>query len=133
MAVTTPEAIDAYIATFPETTQQVMQELRAFIRRQAPDAGEKISYGMPTFTLNDSYLVYFAGYKNHIGFYPAPVNDQAFAEELSHYKTGRGSVQFPLGKPLPYDLIGRIIAFEREQNEARTRKSGETGKHQKKG
>jgi uncharacterized protein YdhG (YjbR/CyaY superfamily) len=114
MTTKKPETIDDYIAAFPEATQHILHELRDFIREKAPNAGEKISYGMPTFTLNGTYLVYFAGYKNHIGLYPAPVDAAEFAKELSHYKTGRGSVQFPLNKPLPYDLIGRIIDFRLE-------------------
>jgi uncharacterized protein YdhG (YjbR/CyaY superfamily) len=109
MTTKKPETIDDYIATFPEATQYILYALRDFIREKVPDAGEKISYNMPTFTVNGTYLIYFAGYKNHIGVYPAPVDNEAFAEELSHYKTGRGSVQFPLNKPLPYDLIGRIL------------------------
>jgi uncharacterized protein YdhG (YjbR/CyaY superfamily) len=105
------EHIDAYIATFPEHVQVMMQEIRATIKAAAPGCAEKISYAIPTFTLNKTYLVYFAGFKNHIGFYPAPVGMEAFATEFAQYKTGKGSVQFPLDKPMPLDLIRRIVEF----------------------
>ncbi len=93
--------IDAYIAEFPPETQKVLQEIRELIRANAPGATETISYAMPTFDLNGRHLVHFAGYARHIGFYPIPTGMEAFKDELSHYKTGKGSVQFPLAQPLP--------------------------------
>lgn len=105
----TAGSIDDYIAEFPEDTQKVLQEIRALIRASAPDATETISYAIPTYDLNGAHLVHFAGYKQHIGFYPTGRGADAFAEELKAYKGGKGSVQFPLGKPLPADLISRIV------------------------
>lgn len=110
-----PSNIDEYIAGFPKEVQAILEQVRATIRKAAPDAEEAISYGIPTFRLHKTYLVYFAGFKNHIGFYPTPTGSEAFKEELSGYKTGKGSVQFPLGKPMPLDLITRIVQFRKEQ------------------
>jgi uncharacterized protein YdhG (YjbR/CyaY superfamily) len=105
------ESIDEYIAGFPQETQKVLEEIRATIKNVVPEAEETISYGMPTFNLYGHYLVYFAAYKKHIGFYPAPVGNDLFKQELSSYKTGKGSVQFPLAKPMPLDLIVKIVQF----------------------
>ena len=113
--------IDAYIAEFPAETQKVLQEIRELIRANAPGATETISYAMPTFDLNGRHLVHFAGYARHIGFYPIPTGMEAFKDELSHYKTGKGSVQFPLAQPLPLDLIRRIVAFRVAENVRRKR------------
>ena len=104
-------SIDEYIAEFPPETQAVLKEMRALIKASAPDATERISYAMPTFDLNGQHLVHFAGYKKHIGFYPVPSGIEAFKEELEPYKSGKGSAQFPLGRPLPLDLIRRIVEF----------------------
>lgn len=112
------KSIDEYIATFPPDIQEILQTLRATIRAAAPDASEKISYQMPTFYLEGN-LVHFAAYRNHIGFYPAPRGIEAFQDELSRYKGAKGSVQFPIGEPLPLDLIGRIVAFRVQDNLAR--------------
>jgi uncharacterized protein YdhG (YjbR/CyaY superfamily) len=109
------ETIDEYIADFPVEVQKIMEEIRTAIKKVAPTAEESISYAIPAFKLNGVYLVYFAGFKNHIGFYPAPVGMEAFKEEFSTYKTGKGSVQFPLNKPMPFDLITRIVEFRLEQ------------------
>jgi len=103
--------IDEYIAEFAPETQAVLTELRHFIRELAPDATETISYAIPTFDLNGKHLVHFAGYKHHIGFYPTPNGMEAFAEDLAPYKAGKGSAQFPLGQPLPKDLIRKIVEF----------------------
>ena len=108
--------IDDYIQTFPPGTQKMLEEIRAAIRKAAPDATETISYQMPTFKLKGRNLVYFAGYKNHIGFYPVPSGMEAFKKELSSYKQGKGSVQFPLDKPLPLDLIHEIVKFRVMEN-----------------
>src|SRR5688500_16716772 len=113
--------IDEYIAGFPENTQKILQQVRATIKKAAPDAEEKISYGIPTFTLNNTYLVYFAGYKNHIGFYPTPTGGETFKKELSIYKTGKGSVQFPLNKPMPLDLITKIVKYRVKENLQKTK------------
>lgn len=110
-----PETTDDYIASFPEETQKVLQQVRATIKKAAPKAEEKISYGMPAFVLNGN-LVYFAGYKNHIGFYALPSGHRAFQKELSKYKMGKGSVQFPLGEPMPLKLITQIVKFRVIEN-----------------
>lgn len=107
--------MDEYIAGFPKEVQAILEQVRATIKQVAPDAEEAISYGIPTFRLHKTYLVYFAGFKNHVGFYPTPTGGEAFKEELSGYKTGKGSVQFPLDKPMPLDLIARITQFRMEQ------------------
>ena len=116
------ENIDDYISDFSVETQKYLNEMRELIRKLAPDSVESISYAIPTFSLNGKYLVYFAGFKNHIGLYPTPVGIEAFKEELSNYKTGKGSVQFPLNKPLPIALITKIVKYQIEQNEIKTKK-----------
>src|SRR5207244_374164 len=103
--------IDAYIAEFPPETQKVLQEIRELIRANAPGAIETISYAMPTFDLNGKHLVHFAGYEKHVGFYPTASGIEAFKEEIRRYKWTKGAVQFPLGEPLPADLIRRIVEF----------------------
>ena len=122
---TTPKDIDEYIAGFPKDVQEKLKKIRLTIRKAAPDAGERISYQMPTFTLNGN-LVHFAAYKNHIGFYPAPMGIETFKDELAVYGGGKGSVRFPLDKPIPFDLIGRIVKFRVKKNveraEARLKK-----------
>jgi uncharacterized protein YdhG (YjbR/CyaY superfamily) len=120
--VATASSIDEYVARFPPETQKVLQELRALIKELAPDATETISYAIPTFDLNGRHLVHFAGYARHIGFYPVPSALEAFKEELKPYKTGKGSAQFPLGRPLPTDLIRRIVAFRIAENISRASK-----------
>ena len=112
----TAGSIDEYNAGFPPATQEVLQELRALIRAAAPDATETISYAIPTFDLGGRHLVHFAGYEKHIGFYPVPSGIEAFMEELKPYRSGKGSTQFPLGQPLPADLIRRIVEFRVEEN-----------------
>ena len=113
------ETIDAYISSYDEVVQPILKELRRVIKQEAPDATEKISYQMPTFYLNGN-LVHFAVQKNHIGFYPAPSGVAAFKEELTEYKTSKGAIQFPLTKPIPYELVRRIVRFRVE--EAREKK-----------
>lgn len=108
-------SIDEYIATFPKATQNILQEVRATIRAAAPDAEEKISYQMPTFFLKGN-LVHFAAYANHIGFYPTPSGIEAFKDELSIYEGAKGSVQFPIDKPLPLKLITKIVKFRVAEN-----------------
>ena len=109
-------SVDEYIERFPPDTRAMLKEIRSLVREIVPDATETISYQMPTFDLNGAHLVHFAGYEKHIGFYPIPTGMEAFKEELSAYKTGKGSVQFPLDEPLPLDLIRRIVEFRAEEN-----------------
>ena len=116
----TAGSIDEYIAEFPPETQKVLAEMRQLIHATAPGATETISYAIPTFDLNGKHLVHFAGFQHHIGFYPIPSGMQAFKEELSSYKQGKGSVQFPLDQPLPRDLIRRIVEFRAEENTRKT-------------
>lgn len=104
-------SIDEYIAGFPPATARMLQELRALIRAVAPGATETISYGIPTFDLEGTHLVHFAGYRAHIGLYPAPSGIAAFRDELEPYRPAKGSVRFPLDRPLPTGLIRRIVAF----------------------
>lgn len=112
---TTYESMDDYISKFPPEVQEILMTLRKVIKESAPDAKEKISYQMPTFALHGN-LVHFAAFKNHIGFYPDPSGIEAFKEELSVYKGAKGSVQFPMNKPLPYELISRIVKFRVAEN-----------------
>ena len=107
--------IDEYIAGFPDDVQVKLEKLRATIRQAAPRAQEKISYQMPTFFLEGN-LVHFAAYKNHIGFYPTPSGIEHFKELLSVYKGAKGSVQFPLDEPIPYELVDKIVAFRVQEN-----------------
>ena len=108
-------SIDEYIALYPEDKQALLQQLRATIRASAPDAKEIISYGMPAFALNGN-LVYFSAAKNHIGFYPTGSGIEAFKDELSDYESSKGSVKFPLNRPLPLDLISKIVQYRVTQN-----------------
>jgi uncharacterized protein YdhG (YjbR/CyaY superfamily) len=106
------KTIDEYIATFPKEVQDVLEKIRSAIRESAPKAEEAISYGIPAFRLNGSRgSVYFAGWKNHIGFYPTPSGIEAFKKELAPFKQEKGSVQFPLDKPIPYDLVKKIVRY----------------------
>jgi uncharacterized protein YdhG (YjbR/CyaY superfamily) len=115
-----PTAIDQYISQFPHELQSVLQKIRQTIRRAAPDAEETISYQMPTFRL-DSNLVHFAAHERHIGFYPTPSAIEHFKEDLTPYKHAKGSIQFPLNAPVPYDLIARIVAFRVQEVRAKTK------------
>ena len=108
--------VDEYINNFPAGIKERLNQIRVTIREIASDAKEGISYGMPAYKLADKPLVYFAGYNNHIGFYATPTGHKEFAPELSEYKQGKGSVQFPNSKPLPLDLIKRIILFRVKEN-----------------
>lgn len=108
--MTAPAAnIDAYIAGFPAPVQKVLKQIRATVRAAAPDAEEAIKYAMPTFMLNGKQLVLFAAFKKHIGFFPAPTGEKAFEKDLAGYKTGKGSVQFPLDQEMPLGLITKIV------------------------
>jgi uncharacterized protein YdhG (YjbR/CyaY superfamily) len=110
-----PKTIDEYIASFPSAVQTLLQQVRTTIREAAPEATETIKYAMPTFVL-DGNLVYFAAFDKHIGFYATPTGQDAFKEKLSGYKTGKGSIQFPLDKPIPYELIEDMVRFRVKQN-----------------
>ncbi|MBE0639223.1 MAG: DUF1801 domain-containing protein [Bacteroidales bacterium] len=103
--------VEQYISAFPPEVSTLLEQIRSIIKKAAPDAVEGIAYGMPAYKLKGRPLVYFAGFKNHIGFYATPTGHEAFANELSKYKHGKGSVQFQLGKPIPYDLIRQIVEF----------------------
>jgi uncharacterized protein YdhG (YjbR/CyaY superfamily) len=118
----TAGSIDEYIGEFPIETQKVLEEVRALIRASAPDATETISYAIPTFDLNGRHLVHFAGYERHVGLYPTPSGLEEFKEALTPFKSGKGSVQFPLDQPLPSDLIRRIVEFRVEENARKTSK-----------
>ncbi len=110
--------INEYIAAQNIEVQAILQKIRAIVVANAPDAIEKISYGMPSFYLNGQ-LVYFAAFKNHIGLYALPSGNAAFQKELSNYKTGKGSIQFQLNEPIPYDLIAQIVKFRVDENKAK--------------
>jgi uncharacterized protein YdhG (YjbR/CyaY superfamily) len=116
-------SIDEYIANFPKDVQLVLEKLRATIRKAAPDAEETINYQIPTFTLKGN-LVHFAAFKTHIGFYPTPTGMEKFKSELSAYEGAKGSVKFPLNKPIPYGLIGRIVKFRVKENLERAAAKG---------
>jgi uncharacterized protein YdhG (YjbR/CyaY superfamily) len=115
------ETIDEYIQTFPEDVQTVLEEIRQTIHRVAPEATETISYQMPAFKLK-SNLVWFAAFKNHVGFYPVPSGIEAFKAEVSPYIAGKGTLQFPLDRPIPYDLIEKIVIFRVKENLAKKKK-----------
>ena len=110
------ENVDEYISTFPKTVQIILEQVRTTIKEKAPEAAESISYGMPGYKTHGKPLVYFAAFEKHIGFYATPAGHEAFAAELSKFKQGKGSVQFPLNKPIPIDLIARIVEFRVKEN-----------------
>ena len=116
-----PLNIDEYIGAFPNDIQEILEKIRMTIQKAAPDAKEKISYAMPAFEQN-GIVVYFAAFKNHIGLYALPTGHEAFKEELSQYKSGKGSVQFPFNKPIPYDLITKIVKFRVKENLEKAKK-----------
>ncbi|BFT69207.1 iron chaperone [Paenibacillus sp. P36] len=108
-------SIDEYISAFSPEIQEILQKLREVIKESAPDAKEKISYAMPTFEQHGN-LVHFAAFKNHIGFYPAPDGIIQFQDEVAEYHASKGTLQFPLGKPIPYELISRIVKYRVARN-----------------
>jgi uncharacterized protein YdhG (YjbR/CyaY superfamily) len=108
--------VDSYIKSFPEEVQVLLEQIRAIIKENAPDAVEGIAYQMPAYKTNGKPLVYFAGFKHHIGFYATPTGHTEFEKELSKYKQGKGSVQFPLDESVPAALIGRIVRFRVKEN-----------------
>jgi uncharacterized protein YdhG (YjbR/CyaY superfamily) len=122
---TAPKDIDGYIATFPNDVQEILEKIRMTIRKAAPDAEEIISYQIPSFTLKGKYLIYFAAYKKHIGLYPAPRGIEKFKKELSLYGSGKGTLKFPLDKPIPFNLISRIVKFRAKENLETAEEKGE--------
>lgn len=103
--------VDEYISSFPADVQPMLENVRQAIRKAAPDANETMSYGIPTFDLNGKHLVFFAGWKRHISVYPLPAGDEAFQQRIAQYKRVKSTVQFPLEKPIPYDLVGEIVTL----------------------
>lgn len=116
-----PENIDEYIGGFPTEVQEILEKVRMTIQKAAPDAKEKISYAMPAFEQN-GIVVYFAAFKKHIGLYALPSGHETFKEELSKYKSGKGSVQFPLNEPMPFALITKIVKFRVQENLRKSKK-----------
>lgn len=114
------KTVDEYIGQFPKEVQETLRQLRAVIKKAAPDATERISYQMPTYTMNRN-LVHFAAYKNHIGFYPAPSGIDTFKAQLSLYEGSKGTVRFPIDAPLPFGLIERIVRFRVREDKARAK------------
>jgi uncharacterized protein YdhG (YjbR/CyaY superfamily) len=110
-----PKTIDDYIAAFPREVQAILQQIRQVIHETLPGLGETISYGIPTFTLNGKYLVYIAAHKKHIGLYPAPTGVEEFQEAVALYGAGKGTLKFPLDKPMPFDLIRRVAQFRAKE------------------
>ena len=108
--------IDEYISTFPADIRAILEKVRQAVQKAAPEAAEAISYGIPTFNLNGKHLVFFAGWKHHISLYPTPAGDEAFQQELSRYRRVKSTVQFPLDKPIPYDLVEQIVTFLMMEN-----------------
>lgn len=111
--------MDAYIASFPKEVQAILEEIRQTIRKAAPGAIEAISYQIPTFKLNGSNIVHFAAWKDHIGFYATPSGNAAFRKELARYKVAKGSIQFPLDEPIPYDLMAKIAMFRVKETQVK--------------
>ena len=102
-------SVDEYFASFPEDVQKILEKIRAFIKATVPEAKEKISYQIAAFELNGKNLIYFAGWKNHISLYPVPSGDEAFEKEISNYVAGKGTLKFPLAKPIPFEIIGKVV------------------------
>jgi uncharacterized protein YdhG (YjbR/CyaY superfamily) len=117
MKRTAPDSVDDYIADFPPDVQKVLEKIRKTIRNAAPKASESISYQIPTYKLDGKVLIYFAGFSKHVSVYPAPREAKEFKKELAAYKGGKGTVQFPLGKKIDYDLITRIVKYKLQKIE----------------
>jgi uncharacterized protein YdhG (YjbR/CyaY superfamily) len=111
----TPATMDDYIDTFPAEVQVILHQVRGRIRNALPTADERISYGIPTFTLDGQYLVYFAGWKHHVSVYPVPMGDANFEQEIEPYRAGKGTLKFPLAEPIPYGLIEQVAALLLEE------------------
>jgi uncharacterized protein YdhG (YjbR/CyaY superfamily) len=113
------ETVDEYVASFPTDVREKLQSVRAAIRAAVPGTEERISYGIPTFTLDGKYVVYFSGWKEHVSVYPIPDADPGLERELKPHMAGKGTLKFPLTKPMPLDLIARVAARLLEQRKAR--------------
>ena len=129
MTTSKPKDIDEYIARFPLDIQEILEQIRVAIKKVVPEAEETISYGIPTFNLNGTYLIYFAAYKNHIGFYPVPGAIEQVDKDFASYKTsGKGTIQFPLNKPMPLNLITKLVKFKVKENIEKVSKKKKTKK-----
>jgi uncharacterized protein YdhG (YjbR/CyaY superfamily) len=129
MTETKPKDIDEYITRFPKETQDILKQIRTTIKNIIPGAEETISYGIPTFRLNGRYLIYFAGFKKHIGLYPVPGGSKVFDKLFSAYKTsGKGTIQFALDKPIPYGLIAKIVTYRVKENSKKTKSKESSAK-----
>jgi len=117
---TAPKTIDGYIAGFPRDVQEILEKMRVTIRKAAPDAEEAIKYRLPTFVLNGN-LVHFGAFKKHIGFYATPAGNRKFQDELSAYEGAKGSVQFPLDRPIPFGLVSELVKFRVKENLERSK------------
>lgn len=113
-----PATIDDYIRRFPPDVQAILEQMRQTIHHIAPDATETMSYGMPTFDRSGKHLVFFAGWKHHVSLYPLPAGDEALQRDMAQYKRARGSIQFPLDRPIPYPLIERIVTWRVQETSA---------------
>jgi uncharacterized protein YdhG (YjbR/CyaY superfamily) len=123
MTTTKPKDIDEYVARFPLDIQEILEQIRVTIKKVVPEAEETISYGIPTFNLNGTYLIYFAAYKNHIGFYPVPGAIEQVDKDFASYKTsGKGTLQFPLNKPMPLNLISKLVRFKVKESVEKVKK-----------
>jgi|WetSurMetagenome_2_1015567.scaffolds.fasta_scaffold418730_2 uncharacterized protein YdhG (YjbR/CyaY superfamily) len=120
-------SMDEYIAVFPDDMQKILREVRSTIKSAAPEAEEKISYGMPTFKLNGTYLIYFAGWKNHISVYPIPAGSDEFNKKIAPYIAGKGTLKFPLDKPLPLDLVAEMVQIQITDNLEKTNSKSNYG------
>lgn len=115
-------SVEDYIRSFPEEIQVILNKVRKVIKEKAPEAVENIAYGMPGYKTNGRPLVYFGGFKNHLGFFATPTGHAEFSEELAKFRQGKGSVQFPYDQPIPYGLIGRIVEFRVKENQLKKKK-----------
>jgi uncharacterized protein YdhG (YjbR/CyaY superfamily) len=115
----TVKDIDEYIANFPSDVRELLEQVRATIREAAPEAQETISYQIPSFRLKGQYLIYFAGYKKHIGLYPVPSGDVDFDQQVAAYRAGKGTLRFPLDQPIPFELIAKVVQYRARDNEKR--------------
>lgn len=115
MTTKKPTTIEEYIADFPKDQQKLLNQIRNTIKKALPGSGQRISYSLPCFTLDDSPVIFYAGFKNHVSVYPVPREHPEFKKELASYKGGKGTAQFPHGEPIPFDLIARIAKFRMEE------------------
>jgi uncharacterized protein YdhG (YjbR/CyaY superfamily) len=106
------DSVDAYIANFPPQTQEILLKIRKIVHKQTQDAGERISYGIPTFTINGKYFIYMAAYPKHVSIYPLRAGSTLFDKELKPYHSGTATIKFPLNKPIPWELVRKIIDFK---------------------